>query len=200
MTYLRDATVPYWRSNVDVEQLFEAHAHQPERAQAWLRHRRVSESCWCFQQAVMMKGHFEAGILGNHKFHWTFTPGRRGDLAIVFPVVNEHRLVDFVAMSRHDHEIWGACTGVGQHIGDLTASPLKVRRSLASWLAQDCEGVLPLTKSFFPNLRSARRIAAEDDDHAWDLAYRVFINPAAEFGSDELEAKELAYKKIEVRS
>jgi hypothetical protein len=195
--YHRDPSVPYWRSNVDVDSLFAAHAHRPERAQAWLRYRKVSESCFGFQQAVMMNGHFEGGILGNHKFHWTFTPGRRGDIAIVLPVFNEYRLADFVAISRHDHEIWGCCTGAGQFVGDIT-TPLRVHRAPANWLANDCDGILPLSKTFFPQLQNASRIIAEDDDHAWDLAQRVFIDPAAKFGRDEGEAEERAYKQIEI--
>jgi hypothetical protein len=46
----------------------------------------------------------------------------------------------------------------------------------------------------------APKIIAEDDDHAWELAYRVFIDPAAAFGGDQDEAEELAYSRIEVRS
>ena len=60
--YDRDPTVPYWRSNVDVDSLFAAHAHRPERAQAWLKFRDVSE-CSILEQAVMMRGHFELGLL-----------------------------------------------------------------------------------------------------------------------------------------
>jgi hypothetical protein len=199
MTYYhRDPTVPYW-SNIDVDQLYEAHSHRPERAQAWLRHRQVSESCCGFERATIMKGHFEGGILGNHTFCWTFTPGRKGDSAIVLPVFNEYRLVDFVAMSRHDHTIWGCCVGTGLYLGDPSASPLRVHRTLAGWLANDCEGVLPLSKSFFPLLQLAPKLIAEDDDHAWDLAHRIFINPAAKFGSDQSEAEETAYERIEVR-
>jgi hypothetical protein len=146
-----------------------------------------------------MNGHFELGILGEHNFHWTFTPGRRGDLAIVIPVFNECRLADFVAVSRHDHEIWGACVGTGQYLGAIV-SPLRVHRTPAGWLANDCDGVLPLAKAFFPLLQNAPKLIAEDDDHAWDLAYRVFIDPAAKFGADQSEAEELAYERIEVQS
>src|ERR1700682_21405 len=84
--YHRDPTVPFWRLNVDADALFEAHSHLPDRAQAWLRNRNVAESCSGFQQAVVMRGHFEGGILGNHTYHWTFTPTHSGDLAIVIPV------------------------------------------------------------------------------------------------------------------
>jgi hypothetical protein len=194
--YNRDLSVPYWRSNTDVEQLFEAFAHRPNRARAWLRFRDVSESCFGFQRAVMMRGHFEGGILGGHTFHWTFTPGRKGDLAIVLPVHEQGRLTDFVAMSRHDHNIWGCCTGAGQYLGDIT-TPLRVHRTPANWLANDCDGILPLSKSFLPSLRNAPKLIAEDDDHAWELAFRVFIDPAAAFGSDQGVAESLAYERIE---
>ena len=196
--YNRDSTVPYWRSNTDVESLFAAHAHNPDRAQAWLRYRNVSESCFGFERAVMMRGHFEGGILGNNTYHWTFTPGRKGGLALVLPVFNEYRLVDIVAMSRHNHNIWGACVGAGLYVGDLAVSPLRVHRTPADWLANDCYGVLPLSKAFFPLLQSAPKLIAADDDHAWDLAQRVFIDPAAKFGCDEGEAEDMAYERIEV--
>ena len=145
-----------------------------------------------------MRGHFEGGILCDHTYHWTFTPGRKGDLAIVVPVLNAGRLVDFVAMSRFDHRIWGCITGAGQYLGTLTATRLRVNRTPADWLAKDCDGVLPLTKAFFPQLRNAPCLVAEDDDHAWDLAYRAFIDPAAKFGCDEGEAEQQAYEQIEV--
>jgi hypothetical protein len=197
--YHRDPTLPFWRSNVDTDAVFWAHAQRPDRAQAWLRYREVLDSCYGFQRAVMMRGHFEGGILGNHTYYWTFTPGRKGDLAIVLPAYNECRLIDFVALSRHDHKVWGCCTGAGQYLGDIT-TPLRVHRAPANWLANDCDGILPLSKAFIPSLQSAPSIIAEDDDHAWDLAYRVFIDPAARFGSDQHEAEEVAYTRIEVRS
>jgi hypothetical protein len=191
--YLRDSTLPYWQNNVCAESIFDAFSYGPERAQAWLRYRDVSETCTGFLQATMMHGHFELGILGNHTYHWSFTPGRRGDLAIVVPVSN-----DFVAMSRHDHNLWGTCTGRGQYLGSLTAPRLRVHRTLAGWLANNCDGVLPLSKSFFPLLNNAPLLIAEDDDHAWELAYRVFIDPASAFGADQGEAEELAFTRIEV--
>jgi hypothetical protein len=87
--YLRDHTLPYWRNNVDAESIFQAFAHRPEKAKAWLRYRNVSDTCSGFERAVIMHGHFEGGILNNHTYAWTFTPGRRSDLAIVVPVQND---------------------------------------------------------------------------------------------------------------
>ena len=145
----------------------------------------------------MMQGHFELGILGNSTFNWTFTPGRKGDLAIALPVFNDYRLADFVAMSRHDHTVWACCTGAGSYLGDIP-NPLRVYRTPAEWLANDCDGVLPLSKAFFPLLQSTPKLIAVDDDHAWDLAYRVFIDPAANFGCHEGEAEDMAYERIEV--
>jgi hypothetical protein len=164
--YHRDPTVPYWGSNVDVESVLENFSHRPEKAQAWLRYRDVPETCFGFERAVMMHGHFEGGVLSNHTFQWSFTPGRRGDLAIVVPVLNNGRLVDLAAMSRHDHNIWGCTTGDGQYLGSLATPRLRVHRSLAGWLANNCDGVLPLSKLFFPHLRNAPTLVAEDDDHA----------------------------------
>jgi hypothetical protein len=102
-------------------------------------------------------------------------------------------------MSRHDHTIWGCCTGAGHCVGTIT-QPLRVHRTLANWFAEDCDGILPLSKTVLPLLANAPSILAEDDDHAWELAYRVFIDPAAAFGGDQNEAEELAYRRIEVRS
>lgn len=140
-----------------------------------------------------MNGHFEGGILCNHTYHWTFTPGRRGDLAIVVPVAN-----DFVAISRHDHTVWGCTTGHGQYLGSLTAPRLRVYRTPAGWLANDCDGILPLAKAFLPQLRNAPCLVAEDDDHAWELAEQVFVEPAIKFGCDAGQAEDQSFEQIEV--
>ena len=124
----RDSSLPFWLANVDADSLFAAHSHRPEKAQAWLRFRNVSESCFGFGQAVLMNGHFGGGGLSSHTYHWTFTPGRRGDLAIVTPVLDGGRLVDFVSMSRHDHNVWAACLGTGQYLGSLSADRLRIHR------------------------------------------------------------------------
>jgi len=142
--YDRDPTVPFWRSNVDVYRLLAAHAHRPERAEAWLRFRDVS-----VREAVMMRGHFELGILGDHTFSWTFTPTHTGGLAVVLPVYEQHRLVDLLAICRHDHSIWGCVSGAGQYVGTF-ADPLLVHDTAISWLTSNSDGVLPLAKAFFP--------------------------------------------------
>jgi hypothetical protein len=196
--YQRDSTLPYWLSNVDVDSLFSAYACCPERAHAWLRFRKVSDTCAGFADAVMMRGHFEGGVLASKTYHWTFTPGRVGELAVVIPVYNDYRLVDFVAMSRHDHNVWGACVGAGQYLGSLAVSPLRINRSLAGWLANDCEGVLPLSKGFYPQLRNATKLVAEDDDHAFELSELVFIEPALKFGCDAGQAEDQSFEQIEV--
>jgi hypothetical protein len=198
--YNRDDSLPFWQANVDVESIFDAFSHRPEKAQAWLRYRNVSETCTGFMKATMMHGHFEGGVLSNHTHRWTFTPSCKGDLAIVIPVLNGGRLIDLVAMSRHNHNVWGACVGTGQYLGTLASSRLRVPQSPAGWLANDCDGILPLSKAFFPQLRNASTLIVEDDEHAWDLAYRVFIDPAAAFGCDEGEAEERAFEQIEVAS
>jgi hypothetical protein len=197
--YHRDPTVPFWRLNVDADGIFEAHAHRQDRAQAWLRYRNVTEDCSGFRHALMMRGIFEIGVLGNHTYCRSFTPTHLGDLAVVVPVSHNSRLADFVAISRHDHTVWGCCTGAGQYLGDITV-PLRIHRSPANWLANDCRGLLPLSKAFFPILQNSPRVIAEDDDHAWELAYRVFIDPAAAMGGDQNEAEKLAYRRIEVQS
>jgi hypothetical protein len=196
--YYRDPTLPFWLSNVDADSLFSAQAHRPERAQAWLRHRNVSETCSGFRDAVMMRGHFEGGILDGHTYHWTFTPGGRGDLAVTVPIHGDYRIIDFVAMSRFDHTVWGCTTGAGQYVGSLAASPLRVYRTLADWFANNCNGILPLSKLFYPQLRNAPLLVAEDDDHAFELSERVFIEPTLAFGCDASQAEDQSYKQIEV--
>lgn len=200
--YHRDPSAPFWRANVDVDSLFENHAHRPDRAQAWLRWRGVSESNAEFHPAVLMRGHFEGGILGNHTFCWTFTPTYAGKLAIVFPVYEDFRLVDFVAVSRQDHSIWGCCTGAGQYIGSTAAqrrnlnSPLRVYKTPINWLLANCEGILPLSKSFFPLLQHASSIIAEGYEHAWELSELAFMAPAERLFLDCDAAEQAALNKI----
>ena len=61
---------------------------------------------------------------------------------------------DFVAMSRHDYNVWGCVTGRGQYAGSTftgrkeNESPLRVYKTPINWLLANCEGVLPLSKSF----------------------------------------------------
>jgi hypothetical protein len=192
--YDRDPTVPYWRSNVDVDSLFAAHAHSPDRAQAWLKFRDVSE-CSILEQAVMMRGHFELGLLSDHTFHWTFTPTHAGGLAIVLPVYEGGRMVDLLAISRHGHSVWGCVTGAGQFIGKF-ADPLPVHDTPYSWLMSYCNGVLPLAKAFYPLLQFASGIIAQDSNHAWEIANRAFIYPAERFGLGCEAAEQAALDRI----
>jgi hypothetical protein len=200
--YHRDPTVPFWRANVDVDALFENHSHRPERAQAWLRYRDVSESCTAFGQAVMMRGHFEGGILGNHTYRWTFTPTFEGEPAIVLPVHERGRLVDLLAIARHDHSVWGCCTGAGQYIGSTAVhrkslnGPLRVYKTPINWLLANCEGILPLSKAFFPLLQHAPSIIAEGYEHAWEISELAFMAPAERLFLDCDAAEQAALNKI----
>jgi hypothetical protein len=193
----KDATVPYWRG-VDIEQLFTAHAHRHDRAQAWLDWRYATGT----GPAVMMRGRFELGLLAYHTYAWTFTPGR-GDLAIVLPVYDDFRLVDLLAISRHDpHNIWGAVTGAGQYVGSTTDhrkdrnSPIRVYKTPITWLLDNCQGVLPLAKSWFPLLQHAPSIIAEDYDHACEISELAFMAPAERMGFDCESAEQAAFNKI----
>lgn len=197
--YSRDESLPFWRSNVDVDLLFAAHAHRSERAQAWLQFHTEHAA---LDQAVMMRGHFELGLLGDHTFHWTFTPTFTGDLAIVLPVYEQGKLVDLLAISRHDHTVWGCCTGAGQYIGSTalrrknTSSPLRVYKTPITWLLADCEGVLPLAKAFFPLLQHATSIIAEGYEHACELSELVFMAPAERLCLDCDAAEQASLNKI----
>jgi hypothetical protein len=199
--YDRDPSVPFWRSNVDVDSLFAAHAHQPERAQAWLQFRDVTET-GTLERAVMMRGHFELGILCNHTYHWTFTPTYIGELAIVLPVYEDCRLVDLLAIARHDHSVWGCSTGAGQYVGSTSVhrkslnSPIRVYKTPISWLLANCKGILPLAKSFFPQLQHAPSIIGDDIDHAWEIAEHVFTGPAQRHFLDYDAAERAALNKV----
>jgi hypothetical protein len=198
--YDRDPTVPFWRSNVDVDSLFAAHAHRPDRAQSWLRHYDVSDS-FVFQSAVMMRGHFELGILSDHTFHFTFTPTHTGGLAIVLPVYDGGRLVDLLAIARHDHTVWGCCTGAGQYAGrtvdrQTPTTPLRIYKTPINWLLANCEGILPLAKAFFPQLQHAHRIVGDDIEHAWEIAEYVFTGPAQRHYLDYNAAERAALAKV----
>ena len=198
--YHTDPTVPFWRSNIDVEELFSAHSHRPERAKAWLDWRYVESPI--ADAAVMMRGNFELGLLGCHTYHWTFTPGCKSEMAIVLPVFEDHRLVDLLAIARHDHSIWGCVTGAGRYIGSTLAdrndcaTPLKLYRTPITWLLNNCAGILPLSKSFFPSLQQAVSILADGYDHALEIAEFVFLEPAERLGLDCKAAEEAALDKI----
>jgi hypothetical protein len=199
--YHRDPTVPFWRANIDVEQLFTANAHRPDRAQAWLDWFYVTDSIT--SQAVMMRGRFELGLLGYHTFTWSFTPTYTGELAIVLPVYEDFRMVDFLAISRHDpHNIWGCCIGAGKYIGSTTehrkdrTSPLRVYKTPINWLLANCDGVLPLSKAFMPLLANAPSLIAESYDHACEISELAFIGPAERLGFDCESAEQAAMDKI----
>ncbi|SIN83513.1 hypothetical protein SAMN05443247_00078 [Bradyrhizobium erythrophlei] len=201
--YHRDPTVPFWRSNVDVDSLFTAHAHRPERAQAWLRFFDTSESTPAFEEVRIMRGHFEGAILGDHTYHWTFTPTYKGEPAIVLPVRECGRVVDILAIARGDHNVWGCCTGAGQFVGSTAVhrknlnSPLRVYKTPINWLLlANCEGILPLSKSFFPLLQQASSIIAEGFEHAWEVAEYAFLAPAERLFLDCEAAEQAALNKI----
>src|ERR1700722_12715780 len=124
----------------------------------------------------MMHGHFELGLLADHTYHWTFTPTHTGGLAVVIPVYERSRLVDMLAISRHDHTVWGCVTGAGQYIGSTAVnrksnnSPLRVYKTPINWLLANCEGILLLSKSFYPLLQYAFCIVAEGYEHACELS------------------------------
>jgi hypothetical protein len=150
----------------------------------------------------MMRGRFEFGLLGYHTYHWTFTPTHVGELAIVLPVYEDYRLVDLLAISRHDHSVWGCLTGAGQYIGSTAVhrktlnSPLRVYKTPINWLLANCEGILPLSKSFFPLLQHASKIIAEGYEHAWEISELAFMAPAERLFLDCDSAEQAALNKI----
>jgi hypothetical protein len=199
--YDRDPSVPFWRSNTNVDSLFAAHAHRPERAQAWLRFRDATDTTT--NEAAMVRGHFELGLLAYHTYTWSFTPTHKGEPAIVLPVYEDFRMVDLLAISRHDpHNIWGCTIGAGQCLGSTIehrkdcASPLRVYKTPITWLLDNCQGVLPLAKSWFPLLQHAPSIIAEGYDHACEISELAFTGPAERMGFDCESAEQAALNKI----
>jgi len=75
---------------------------------------------------------------------------------------------------------------------------LHVHDTAASWLAHDCEGVLPLARAFFPLLQFADSIVARSADHAEKIANESFINPAERFGLDIEAAEQAARERISI--
>jgi hypothetical protein len=196
--YHRDPTVPFWRSNVDVDSLFTAHAHCHARAKAWLAFRDAT-----LEEAAMMRGSFELGILCNHTYSWTFTPTHKSELAVVVPVYENFRLVDALAVSRHDpHNLWGCVTGAGQYVGSTSThrkdsrSALRVYKTPITWLLDDCDGILPLSKAFFPLLQHAPSIIAESYEHACEISEHAFMTPAERLFLDCDGAEQAALNKI----
>jgi hypothetical protein len=173
--YNRDSSLPYWKNNVAIEDILEDFANDGK-----------------------MPGHFEAGVLPDHAFFWTFTPGHDYEPALIFPVYNQRRLADILAIASHDHRVSGTVTGAGQFIGDFANREdrtlpivLNVHDTAASWLASDCEGVLPLSRSFYPLMNFADSIVARDEEHAEHLANEVFIYP--EIGRASCRERVCAY-------
>jgi hypothetical protein len=165
----------------------------------------VSEACLAFDEAVLMRGHFELGTQGGHTHNWRFTPTHAGALAIVLPVFEQRKLVDFLAIDRKCNRVWGCCTGAGQFVGSLSdagrkdrTSPLAlhVHDTARSWILADCQGILPLAKAFFPLMQLASNIVARDYDHAWQIAKQTFIYPAERFGLDCEAAEREAFARI----
>jgi hypothetical protein len=60
----------------------------------------------------------------------------------------------------------------------------------------NCIGIVPLAKAFFPQLQFASSIVARDGAHAWKLAHQAFIQPAEEFGLDCDAAEQTALDRI----
>src|SRR5262249_142281 len=144
MYYNNDDSLPVWRANVDARALFDAHAHRPERAQAWLQYLGVSEHALAFERAVVMRGRFEGAILPTQTYTYTFTPMRTGVHTFVLPVLEDWRLVDFIAINRANPSMWGCATGAGHCIGKPTPSlPVRVYERPITWLLADCDGILP---------------------------------------------------------
>jgi hypothetical protein len=141
-------------------------AHRPDQAQAWLRFRDVSVS-----DAVMMRSlrtriawrpHLPLDLYAD-TCRWT---------AIVLPANERGRLVDLLAIARHNDRIcnrcWPICWQVCRSsVCQRDATQLahgQLRRNLAA------------RRGIFPLLQFASDIGAQDSDHAWEIAHQAFIS------------------------
>jgi hypothetical protein len=141
--------------------------------------------------AIEMRGTFKPALLADYIYDHIFEPNDDGQPTFVIPVFKGCRVIDILAISGN---VWGCTTGQGQYIGTLS-DPLRVYRSPSDWIAGDI-GVLPLARSFFPSLRLADSIIAEDEDQAEQIAELAFIAPAIQFGLDVNAAEQAARAKI----
>jgi hypothetical protein len=123
MPYNNDPSLPYWKSNVDVYDLYKTRARRHD------------------DDLVKMRGTFLPAILVDYTYDHTFQPDEDGDLTHVVPVFKGCRIVDIVAIGEN---VWAATTGHGKYLGTITG---RVYDTPAAWLAGD-SGVLPLAKSF----------------------------------------------------
>jgi hypothetical protein len=131
-----------------------------------------------------MRGEFHDGPRGSHAYEWTFEPNSTGsETAVVLPVKERGKFVDIVAFDSVAYsEKWGCVSGLGTFLNHNAiaankATPLRVHSRWWSWFYFACEGVLPLAHSALPELREAGDILAEDDSHARQLLYNVFVFP-----------------------
>jgi hypothetical protein len=63
----------------------------------------------------------------------------------------------------------------------------------------NCEGILPLSKSFFPLLQHASSIIAEGYEHACEISELAFTAPAERLFLDRDSAEQAAFNKNIVR-
>lgn len=169
--YHRDDSLPYWKNNVAIESIIEDFAIDGK-----------------------MPGHFEMAILSDRTYSWTFTPNHNDEPVTVIPVYDRLRLVDILAVSANP-KVWGCVTGAGAYVGTFS-NVLHVHDTPASWLADDCNGILPLAKSFFPLMNFADSIVARNEEHAEKIANEAFIYPAERFGLDCFAAEQAAKERI----
>ena len=136
-SFEHDPTVPFWRSDVDVAELYRTHAFDSPRVDSWLAHMGCElDEVRAFGPIAEMRGRFMPGILNDRTHHYTFTPDGLGrGRAVVIPIIMNEEMVDLLAVSKHDENVWGTVTGRGIFAGRIVAdAPLNVYRNAWRWL------------------------------------------------------------------
>lgn len=208
MEYEYDTEVPYWRTNPNVQALYDTHGREGQEATDLLIELGLAEpdSELAFGPMAVMNGQFLPLLTNAQTYQNTFTPGS-GDLALVLPIKRDGETVDLLAVSASDVAVWGCVTGKGAIAGHVReGQPVRVYEAPWRWLLFGCDGVVVLAKNAFPKLSAASSIIAESLDHADDLTERVFLRPVLEKpelensdAKDEARAIAAANAELEAR-
>jgi hypothetical protein len=225
--YEPDPELPFWRSNIDVSDLYN-NATQEGCHDVLVQTGLFEPSEKInFERMVLMVGRFLPLLSNDATYHWTFSPGLGDEQALVLPIIEDGQIVDLLALNGGDTDVWGCVTGQGGLAGTITAGqPVRVYKSPFQWLLFGCDGVVVLMKDAyspkriyidakgavhqivqsFPRLEDASLIYGESLEHTEELIHRIFELPTingnipAFVGSDGRIILDLIERHIEKES
>jgi hypothetical protein len=193
-----DPFVPYWLNGTNVSDLY--HHHRKLDVGEYLAVRGLLDAdAEEPKDLALMKGRFAPLISPRHTYWATFSPGLADDLALVAPIWNNGIMIDMLAICADEMDYWGAVTGYGGILGSITPNwPVRVYQTPLQWLLWDRDGVIVLRKDAYAprhfriladrsverlpkqgaSLSDASIIYAESLEHADELVFRVFEEPA----------------------